>query len=139
MKQPFAKYLGDFEGLPKKNIPPKKIVEEELLEDDINETILAGPTPVSMSHTSPTIEPPKQPQTLGHEAVTDNIIEAMVAMLNQIMQDIAALNQKLDSKMAAESVQPIVSQKPVRREITLKKDESGRIIGGIVEDIVEGD
>jgi len=138
MKKNFVEYLGKQIPVPKIKTKP----EEQTIQEDVHEDILlAEQTPADManaSHTSMTIEVPPEPvapptvvQT--NKEVSDSVLESLVVMLNQILQELAAIHQKLD---AQKTTTEEVESAPKKRKIMLvyADDDPKRIIGANVID-----
>lgn len=150
MARQFVKYLGD------KPIPKKKTTyeEDELPIEEPQQSIedilvakipIINDTPMHNAVEFQTQQaPPEQhiqtiPQPVPLPKIQpqpiDNVMESVVVMLNQILQDMAAIMQKLDAKASMESFQPTI---PTKRQIILKRDETGKIVGAEVVDESKG-
>lgn len=136
MKKNFVEYLGKQIPVPKIKTKP----EEQPVHEDVHEDILlTEQTPADMvdtSHTSMTIEVPPEPVaaptvTQTNKEVSDSVLESLVVMLNQILQEIAAIHQKLD---AQKTTTEEVESQPKKRKIMLIYDDNGKVTGANVVD-----
>lgn len=134
MKKQFVEYLG-------KQIPVPKIKtnKETPTHEDVHEdTLLAEQIP-DTSNTSMTIEVPPAPVAAPTVAqtnpnVTDSILEGLVAMLNQILQELSAIHQKLD---AQKTTTEETDTSPTERTFMLIRNEDDKIIGAKVVDVIK--
>lgn len=132
MKKQFVEYLGKQIPLPKINTTKEK----QQVNEDVHEDILLAEQTPDTSNTSMTIEiPPKSvvapTVTQTNKEVSDSVLESLVVMLNQILQEIAAIHQKLD---AQKTTTEEVESQPKKRKIMLIYDDNGKVTGANVVD-----
>jgi len=142
MARQFIKYLGKDIELPNKTSKQKQLEAEEINEDTSEMEIDLMTLPkTSVTATAQPMPPDNTPAPVVQQphGIADNILESIIIMLNQIIQDLAAINQKLDSKASVESVQAIAMKPPTKRKIILHKDSNGKITGADVIDDIEGE
>jgi hypothetical protein len=136
MTRQFVNYLGKQVAIPKLGKKEKQSVTE-----DVHEDVLLGSGEVpNLSNTSMTIEVPPEPvapppvvQT--NTGVAESVLESLVAMLNQILQELAAIHQKLDTKKT--TTEEVSVAPPKERTVMLIRDENDKVIGGKIVDVVK--
>lgn len=66
--------------------------------------------------------------------VSDGVLTSVVLMLNQILEELSTLNDKVNLKLLNES-----ALLQSRRKIVLNRDKNGKIIGADVLDVNDGE
>lgn len=142
---PFLDYLAKHPNKFKEN---KKIdiVEDVQIEDE--EPIVEEPVVIASEHKEEKIiEEPKvesikvvqDPPVQQHNDISDSVLTNVVLMLNQILEELTVINEKIDTNVASleSAAEKMVAPSPAKRKIVLIRDENGKITGGDVIEVTE--
>jgi hypothetical protein len=142
---PFLDYLAKHPNKFKEN---KKIdiVEDVQIEDE--EPIVEEPVVIASEHKEEKIiEEPKvesikvvqDPPVQQHNDISDSVLTNVVLMLNQILEELTVINEKIDTNVASleSAAEKMVAPPPAKRKIVLIRDENGKITGGDVIEVTE--
>jgi hypothetical protein len=140
---PFLDYLAKHPNKFKEN-KKIEIVEDVQIEDDeikeIDEKSIVE-EPEEKTAEEPKIESVKivQPQPVQQNDISDSVLTNVVLMLNQILEELTVINEKIDTNVASleSAAEKIVAPPPAKRKIVLIRDENGKITGGDVIEVSE--
>lgn len=143
MTRQFVDYLGKEANMPKKNKKVDYVEELAQTQEDMEfnqEDVLVAkdevPVNINMSNTSTTMPPPAEVPpsvTQTNHEVSDDVLASIALMLNQIMEELNVINQKIDAKAASLESAQVIPQKPLTRKITLDKDANGKWVAVVVD------
>jgi len=126
----------------KKDLERKRKLDQNVLhlDEDVahppsvkeNIPIIETSSTPPLSEHVPKVQEEKIKHHIEFNEMSDSVLTSVVLMLNQILEELSTINQKIDSKAIVESVQP-------KRRIVLNRDKNGKIIGADVVDVNDGE